>query len=180
MIVSSFYLCNTTIIIIRSSTFIIKFILIIFHEIYNDDGKTNKICRYDINGFVEDLPPLLENRFRHACAALPDTGVSPTNKLINLQAFIVVGGNRDGFGSLSSVETFLPGAAAWTPLLASLPRVLYDAQASIVGGRLRVNGGNGGGSYRSEVMMVNDDAFYRSQVMMVQCTLPLMPMFIYI
>ena len=44
---------------------------------------TNKICRYDINGFVEELPPLLENRFRHACAALPDTGVRPTNKLIN-------------------------------------------------------------------------------------------------
>ena len=36
--------------------------------------------------------------------------------------------------------TLLPGATAWTPI-ASLPRALVAAQASIVGGRLRVNGG---------------------------------------
>ena len=56
-----------------------------------------------------------------------------------------------GGSHTSSVLTLLPGAADWTSL-ASLPRLLYDAQASIVGGRLRVTGGYGGGSYRSEVM----------------------------
>ena len=51
---------------------------------------------------------------------------------------------------ISSVLTLLPGAEEWTPL-ASLPRALLDARASIVGGRLRVTGGWDGGSYRSEV-----------------------------
>ena len=83
-------------------------------------------------------------------------------KSAHLQAFIVVGG-WNGSSSLSSVETLLPGATSWTPL-ASLPRALRNAQASIVGGRIRVNGGrDGGGSYIS-------------QVLMVQCTLLLVPM----
>merc|ERR1712181_182707 len=52
----------------------------------------------------------------------------------------------------SSVLTLLPGAENWTPL-DSLPRLLYGARASIVGGRLRVTGGRKGGySYRSEVI----------------------------
>ena len=32
-------------------------------------------CRYNVNGFVEYLANLPENREGHACAALPDTGV---------------------------------------------------------------------------------------------------------
>ena len=68
-----------------------------------------------------------------------------------MQAFVVAGG-YNGSNELSSVLTLLPGATAWTPL-ASLPRALSGARASIVGGRLRVNGGIGGGSFRSEVMI---------------------------
>ena len=69
-----------------------------------------------------------------------------------MQAYLVAGG-FDGSNYLSSVLTLLPGATAWTPL-ASLPRALSGARASIVGGRLRVNGGGDGGlSYRSEVMI---------------------------
>ena len=37
----------------------------------------NEVFRYNVNGFVEELPQLPEDRFRHACAALPDTGVRP-------------------------------------------------------------------------------------------------------
>ena len=37
---------------------------------------TAKSCRYNINGFVEELPQLPENRYRHACSALP-SGVRP-------------------------------------------------------------------------------------------------------
>ena len=76
------------------------------------------------------------------------------NGLCILQDFLVAGG-WDGSHRLSSVLTLLPGATAWTRL-ASLPRTLLGAQASIVGGRLRVNGGYEGGfvaSYRSEVMI---------------------------
>jgi len=61
-------------------------------------------------------------------------------------------GGYTGSNILSSVLTFLPGAEDWTDL-ASLPRPLYYAQASIVGGRLRLTGGlDGPGSYRSEVV----------------------------
>ena len=71
--------------------------------------------------------------------------------LYTVQAFVVAGGS-EGFNPLSSVLTLLPGAWAWTPL-ASLPHPLGAVQASIVGGRLRVNGGFGEGSSRSEVMI---------------------------
>ena len=54
-------------------------------------------------------------------------------------------------GYTSSVLVLLPGAEDWTDL-ASLPRPLAYARASIVGGRLRVTGGLDGSSYRSEVM----------------------------
>ena len=74
---------------------------------------------------------------------------SPTHPL---QALVVAGGYTSGV--TSSVLTLLPGAADWTPL-DSLPRPLGYAQASIVGGRLRVNGGNGPGSFGSEVMIEN-------------------------
>ena len=47
--------------------------------------------------------------------------------------------------------TLLPGAGTWTAL-AALPRSLYGAGALLVGGRLRLTGGqDDGGSYRSEV-----------------------------
>ena len=136
-------------------------------------------CRYNDSGFVEELHHLPENRWGHACAAL--RGVRPVQSFpvtrvsllppasfcvydsvstkqwydpyLNLQALVVAGG-RDGEGSyLSSVLTLLPDATAWTPL-AFLPRGLWGARASIVGGRLRVNGGQDGpGSYRYEVMI---------------------------
>ena len=35
----------------------------------------NLFSRYNVNGFVEELPQLPENRYGHACAALPTTGV---------------------------------------------------------------------------------------------------------
>ena len=73
-----------------------------------------------------------------------------------LQAFVVAGGytHTDGYNYLSSVLTLLPGAPAWTPL-ASLPRALGYARASIVGGKIRVTGGYERGASRSEVMNAN-------------------------
>ena len=59
----------------------------------------------------------------------------------------------DGTGTwnfLESVLTLHPGATAWTPL-ASLPRSLLAARASVVGGRLRVTGGWHGNAPRTEV-----------------------------
>ena len=46
-----------------------------------------------------------------------------------------------GYRTLDSVLMFLPEAGDWVPL-APLPKALGGAQASVVGGRLRVNGGS--------------------------------------
>ena len=76
-----------------------------------------------------------------------------SNPPLNLQALVVAGGRDNDGNYLSSVLTLLPDATAWTPL-AVLPRGLWGARASIVGGRLRVNGGQDGpGSSRYEVMI---------------------------
>merc|ERR1712037_912434 len=96
------------------------------------------VTRCNVSGFVEELPPLLEKRHIHACAALP-TG-----------ALVVAGGIVAG-SHTSSVLTLLPGAKAWTPLI-SLPRTLIDAHASTVGGKMRVTGGYDGSTRRSEVL----------------------------
>jgi len=99
------------------------------------------VTRYNVNGFVEELPQLPENRYYHACAALPST-----------KAFIVAGGVTDGSKRLSSVVTLLRGATSWTPL-ASLPRQLWAAHASIVRGKMWMTGGRDGSrTKRSEVL----------------------------
>ena len=78
---------------------------------------------------------LPESRRGHACAALPrDTA----------QAFVVAGGFDGHY--VSYVLQLLPGAAEWTPL-ATLPRPLGFAQASIVAGKLW-----GNACFRSEVI----------------------------
>ena len=52
------------------------------------------------------------------------------------QAYVVVGG-METHEPLDSVLTLLPGASSWTPL-ASLPRTITGASASILGGKIRV------------------------------------------
>ena len=72
---------------------------------------------------------------------------------MHVQAFVVAGGGDDMGISISSVLTLLPGATAWIRL-ARLPRALISAQASIVGGRLRLTGGRDEGDiHRSEVIL---------------------------
>ena len=100
--------------------------------------------RYNVNGFVEELPQLPENRYGHSCAAIPSIGVRliffQSYQLLNpVQEYIVAGG-RTG-SDTDSVLSLLPGASSWTTL-ASLPRTVYEGQASLVGGNMRVAGGD--------------------------------------
>ena len=108
--------------------------------------------RYNVNGFVEELSQLPENRYGHSCAANPSTGVRlisfQSYQLLNpVQEYIVAGGH-DGctMGAhaagcdTDSVLSLLPGASSWTTL-ASLPRTVYQGRASLVGGNMRVAGG---------------------------------------
>ena len=55
----------------------------------------------------------------------------------------------------SSVATLLPGATAWTPLV-SLPGSFGYAQASIVGGNIRVTGGIEQSGSRISEVVTND------------------------
>ena len=63
------------------------------------------------------------------------------------QALLVAGGVTTG---TSSVLTLLPSATSWTPL-SPLPRRLYGAPSSMVGGRLWLVGGRSGSTFRTEV-----------------------------
>ena len=92
-----------------------------------------------------------------SCLCCSSFNWGETNPTYILQAFVVAGGlshSYSRYSYLSSVLTFLPGSAAWTPLV-SLPRALTAPRASVVGGKIRVVGGYRGGSYRSEVMAKN-------------------------
>ena len=44
------------------------------------------MCRYNVNGFVEELPPLPKARRAHACTSLPNqvTGISLSGKVYHL------------------------------------------------------------------------------------------------
>ena len=113
------------------------------------------ICRYNINGFVEELPRLLGGRYYHSCAALPSNGVrlNLDQPLKPFQAFVVAGG-FDGSNRFSSVATLLPGAPAWT-FLASLPRPVHGARASLHKGKMRLSGGYfGSNTYSSQVTIL--------------------------
>ena len=52
-------------------------------------------------------------------------------------------GGHEGSHTSSSVLMLLHGASSWTPV-ASLPGILYQARASVVGGNMRVTGGRPG------------------------------------
>ena len=116
------------------------------------------ICRYNINGFVEELPQLPENRESHSCAALPSTGVrlDLDQPLKPFQAFVIAGG-RAGSKRLSSAVTLLPGAEDWTHL-ASLPSPVEGARASLVRGWMRLTGG-WTGSRSSQVTIIYSKHF---------------------
>ena len=101
--------------------------------------------RYNVNGFVEELTQLPENRWGHSCAAIPSTGVRlmlfQSYQLLNpLQEYIVAGGSTGS--STLSVLSLPPGASSWTTLDASLPHNVYTGRASLVGGNVRVVGGS--------------------------------------
>ena len=70
-----------------------------------------------------------------------------------MQAYVVAGGVVSGSYSTSASILLPPYTSSWTAI-ASLPRELYRADASIVSGRIRVAGGREGGNnvFRAEVM----------------------------
>ena len=123
------------------------------------------VSRYNIVGFVGELPQLPEWRYKHSCGALPSSGVilDLDHFLKYFQALVVAGGEDGSNRDPTSVLTLLPGATAWT-YLASLPRSLTAAMASIVGGRLRVVSGYDNSKVRP-VGHIDDGSAWRTEVM---------------
>ena len=73
---------------------------------------------------------------------------------LHMQVFIVAGGSGDEGDPYDDVLKLVAGSSSWTPL-SNLPRPIWGAKASIVGGRLRLTGGQASllenGNYRTEV-----------------------------
>ena len=95
---------------------------------------------------LEELTPLPSNRSRLACGHYP-TEEGKVREGDTAQALLVAG----GWPSLepdSSVLTLLPSASSWTNLN-PLPNFPFLAKAgySMVGGRLRIVGGQEGGTH---------------------------------
>ena len=82
---------------------------------------TSQVTRYSLEGWVEDLAPLITARHRHACALYSaDTGG---------KVYLVMGGTDSNGEPLSSTEQYSPGEQAWreaTPL----PRELHGLRAA--------------------------------------------------
>ena len=81
--------------IITIITYILIMMMLLYkHFCYTIEGVQRKVkvkislilptifTRYDVNGFVEELPQLPENRYGHACSALPATGVRPAQSTL--------------------------------------------------------------------------------------------------
>jgi len=94
--------------------------------------------RYNIQGYVENLPDLNAGRWNHACASLFSPG----------GLVLVVAGGWDGVNTHSSTETLLVGSTAWT-YSKPLPRYLGGASAVNMGNKIYLLGGSSD-SYRVE------------------------------
>jgi len=89
------------------------------------------VTRYDVLGFVEDLPPLNEGRYAHGCGAyLREDGT---------QALLVAGGvGHQGY--LSSTEILATPTSDWL-LTTKLPRKMEGLKGATVAGFLYMTGG---------------------------------------
>jgi len=94
----------------------------------------DKVTRYDMQGFVEELPSLLVGRYKHGCGAyLREDGS---------QVLLVTGGNNFGFinDHEASTEILTEGSQSWT-LANPLPRGLIGISGANLDGRLFMTGG---------------------------------------
>lgn len=92
------------------------------------------VSRYDINGFVEDLPSLVERRAYHSCGSyLRGDGT---------QVLLVAGGDSGAWidSKLSSTEVLTADSSAWT-VTNPLPSALTGLKGLNLGGRIYMTGG---------------------------------------
>jgi len=94
---------------------------------------TDRVTRYDEDGFVENLPSLLFGRYRHGCGSfIRDDGH---------QVLLVAGGLlSDQDTSMSSTEVLAPGSDTWT-LATPLPWARHGLAGVTIDNRLFMTGG---------------------------------------
>jgi len=97
----------------------------------SDHKPPNSVVRYNIQGYVEDLPSLNEGRWHHVCAPL-----YTSDGLV-----IIVAGGWDGKNTHSSTEKLLVGSSAWETIK-PLPRYLGTAKAINLGNTIYLLGGS--------------------------------------
>jgi len=92
----------------------------------------HNVSRYDLLGWVEDLPPLLNGRTDHGCGAYMKEDGS--------QVFLVAGGYGNGFNDHKSVEVLTADSPTWTHTT-HLPSAVYGLRGVTVANILYMTGG---------------------------------------
>jgi len=106
------------------------------------------VTRYDISGFLEDLPSLNEGRDNHGCAAF--------SREDSTLALVVSGGSGES-GKLSSTEILTTSSSAWV-LTDNLPRKMSGVRIASIAGFIYLTGGiDEYGNHRDEVYQLSGE-----------------------
>merc|ERR1711892_541680 len=106
------------------------------------------VSRYDLQGWVEDLPQLIDGRDSHGCGSYL--------RVDGTQVLLVAGGAGGGHGSLSSTEVLTGDSPAWTKAT-PLPRALGGLRGISLDNIVYMTGGDGTDfSDRAEILAWND------------------------
>jgi len=105
------------------------------------------VTRYNMLGFVEDLPQLLEGRSSHGCSSyLREDGT---------QVFLVAGGLDLDYWERSSTEILVSGSIAWK-MVSPLPWTASGLQGGTVGSNKLYMTGGYNGEWKDEILIWND------------------------
>jgi len=94
----------------------------------------SRVARYNLQGFVENLPDMMTKRYDHACGSYTSGG-----KLV----LLVAGGDEDNIAKLpplSSSEMLVTGSTAWTATK-PLPRGLESVASVAMSNKVYLLGG---------------------------------------
>jgi len=106
--------------------------------------------RYNMMGWVEDLPQLIEGRYDHGCGSYL--------RVDGTQVLLVAGGWENGPGPHSSTEVLIGDSPAWTSTT-PLPMIVFGVASVSLYNTVFISGGEDGAyhSNRAEVLAWSDE-----------------------
>lgn len=107
-------------------------------------NRLDAVVRYNMQGYVENLPSLINARRWHGCGYYMDEG--------NNKVLVVAGGIASGWNRITSTEIFTPGATRWK-YGESLPRESLTSTASVSMGEYLLF--IGGENNRNQILKFN-------------------------